>query len=108
MIKLDCLGYSTHGCHVTVCMTQPVNEDAGACMQVRDMTGTGAVMKRRIKEGTGQFPMDCPMEDSRLQIHYRFQTLCSVMNMQLCTSSTHVYVTSSAVAGKPGSLHTLQ
>lgn len=50
------------------------------------MTGNGAVMKRRIKEGTGQFPMDCPMEDSRLQIHYRFETLPSMMNMQLCTS----------------------
>ncbi|KAL0030965.1 hypothetical protein WJX79_005290 [Trebouxia sp. C0005] len=39
--------------------------------QVRDMTGNGEVVKRRIKEGTGQFPMDCPMADSRLQIHYR-------------------------------------
>lgn len=48
-------------------------------MQVRDMTGNGAVMKRRIKEGTGQFPMDCPMEDSRLQIHYRFQMLSSII-----------------------------
>ncbi|KAA6416871.1 MAG: peptidyl-prolyl isomerase PASTICCINO1 [Trebouxia sp. A1-2] len=40
-------------------------------MEVRDMTGNGEVVKRRIKEGTGQFPMDCPMADSRLQIHYR-------------------------------------
>ena len=52
------------------------------------MTGNGAVMKRRIKEGTGQFPMDCPMEDSHLQIHYRFQTLSSTVNMQLCTLFT--------------------
>lgn len=36
------------------------------------MTGNGEVMKRRIKEGRGQFPMDCPMADSRLQIHYRY------------------------------------
>lgn len=40
-------------------------------VQVRDLTGNGEVMKRRVKEGTGQFPMDCPIQDSRLRINYR-------------------------------------
>ena len=44
------------------------------------MTGNGEVMKRRIREGTGQFPMDCPMADSRLQIHYRYALLSSIIN----------------------------
>ena len=47
-------------------------------VQVRDMTGNGEVVKRRIKEGTGQFPMDCPMADSRLQIHYRYAGLSTI------------------------------
>ncbi len=42
------------------------------------MTGNGEVMKRRIREGTGQFPMDCPMADSRLQIHYRYALLSCI------------------------------
>ncbi|KAL3145165.1 hypothetical protein ABBQ38_001764 [Trebouxia sp. C0009 RCD-2024] len=39
--------------------------------QVRDLTGKGEVIKRRIREGTGQFPMDCPIQDSKVRIHYR-------------------------------------
>ena len=35
------------------------------------MTGNKEVMKRRLKEGRGQFPMDCPINDSRVKIHYR-------------------------------------
>lgn len=46
-------------------------------MQIRDLTGKGEVIKRRIKEGTGQFPMDCPIQDSKVRIHYR------------CTSAPH-------------------
>ncbi len=42
------------------------------------MTGNGEVMKRRIKEGRGQFPMDCPMADSRLQIHYKYALLSCI------------------------------
>ena len=45
------------------------------------MTGNGEVMKRRVKEGTGQFPMDCPIQDSRLTVHYRYNMFrCINMN----------------------------
>ncbi len=44
------------------------------------MTGNGEVMKRRIREGRGQFPMDCPMADSRLQIHYKYALLSCLTN----------------------------
>ena len=39
-------------------------------MQVRDLTGTGEVTKRRIKEGVGEFPVDCPLEDCAVRVHY--------------------------------------
>ena len=48
-----------------------VHDCAVGMVQVRDMTGRGEVVKRRMREGRGQFPMDCPLDDSRLQIHYR-------------------------------------
>mmetsp|Transcript_33042 Transcript_33042/g.93524 ORF Transcript_33042/g.93524 Transcript_33042/m.93524 type:complete len:596 (-) Transcript_33042:206-1993(-) len=39
-------------------------------VQVRDMTGGGEVIKRRTKEGEGDFPIDCPLEDCQVRIHY--------------------------------------
>jgi hypothetical protein len=39
--------------------------------QVRDMTGTGEVTKRRVREGRGEFPADCPMEDCAVRVHLR-------------------------------------
>lgn len=39
--------------------------------QVRDMTGDGSVVKRIVRKGAGEFPMDCPLEDSRVRVHYR-------------------------------------
>ncbi len=41
-----------------------------ACIQVRDLTGTGDITKRRIKEGVGEFPVDCPLEDCAVRVHY--------------------------------------
>ena len=35
------------------------------------MTGTGEVTKRRIKEGVGEFPIDCPLEDNAVRVHYK-------------------------------------
>lgn len=40
-------------------------------IQVRDMTGDGKVVKRRIRDGRGEFPVDCPVEDSTVRVHYR-------------------------------------
>ena len=28
-------------------------------------------MKRRIRDGIGEFPIDCPIEDSRVWVHYK-------------------------------------
>lgn len=39
--------------------------------QVRDMTGDGGVVKRIARKGEGEFPLDCPLEDSRVRLHYR-------------------------------------
>lgn len=46
------------------------HKQSGA-LQVRDMTGTGEVTKRRVKEGTGEFPVDCPLEDCAVRVHYK-------------------------------------
>ncbi len=35
------------------------------------MTGTGEVTKRRIREGIGEFPIDCPLEDNAVRVHYK-------------------------------------
>lgn len=35
------------------------------------MAGDGKVVKRRIKDGRGEFPIDCPIEDSSVRVHYR-------------------------------------
>lgn len=40
-------------------------------IQVRDMVGDGRLIKRRIRDGKGEFPMDCPLQDSLLCIHYK-------------------------------------
>ncbi|CAN6930004.1 unnamed protein product [Brassica oleracea var. botrytis] len=40
-------------------------------IQVRDMLGDGRLIKRRIRDGRGEFPMDCPLQDSRLSVRYR-------------------------------------
>ena len=40
-------------------------------MQIRDMTGTGEVTKRRIREGVGEFPIDCPLEDNAVKVHFK-------------------------------------
>ena len=38
--------------------------------QVRDMTGRGEVTKRRVVEGVGEFPVDCPLEDCAVRVHF--------------------------------------
>ncbi|XP_010654226.1 peptidyl-prolyl cis-trans isomerase PASTICCINO1 isoform X2 [Vitis vinifera] len=40
-------------------------------IQVRDMLGDGRLIKRRIHDGRGDFPMDCPLHDSLLRVHYK-------------------------------------
>eukprot|EP00268_Persea_americana_P025742 TRINITY_DN2509_c0_g1_i1.p1 TRINITY_DN2509_c0_g1~~TRINITY_DN2509_c0_g1_i1.p1 ORF type:complete len:628 (-),score=137.29 TRINITY_DN2509_c0_g1_i1:676-2559(-) len=40
-------------------------------IQVRDMLGDGRLIKRRIVDGRGDFPMDCPLHDSLLRVHYK-------------------------------------
>ncbi|KAA3455050.1 peptidyl-prolyl cis-trans isomerase PASTICCINO1 [Gossypium australe] len=40
-------------------------------IQVRDMLGDGRLIKRRLRDGKGDFPMDCPLHDSLLRVHYK-------------------------------------
>lgn len=40
-------------------------------IQVRDVLGDGRLIKRRIRDGRGEFPMDCPLQDSFLRVHYK-------------------------------------
>ncbi|KAH8485012.1 hypothetical protein H0E87_026691 [Populus deltoides] len=43
--------------------------------QVRDMLGDGRLIKRRLRDGKGEFPMDCPLQDSLLLVHYKVMLL---------------------------------
>ncbi|WIA33522.1 hypothetical protein OEZ86_006647 [Tetradesmus obliquus] len=43
-------------------------------VQVRDMTGDGSVTKKRLREGHGDFPVDCPLQDTTVRLHYRADT----------------------------------
>ncbi|KAI3474788.1 hypothetical protein Pfo_030047, partial [Paulownia fortunei] len=40
-------------------------------VQVRDVLGDGRLIKRRLRDGRGEFPMDCPLHDSLLHVHYK-------------------------------------
>lgn len=44
-------------------------------IQVRDVLGDGRLIKRRIRDGQGEFPMDCPLQDSQLHVHYKGRLL---------------------------------
>jgi hypothetical protein len=37
-------------------------------LQVRDLTGDGGVVKRREREGRGEFPADCPLADTVVRV----------------------------------------
>ncbi|KFM28310.1 Peptidyl-prolyl cis-trans isomerase PASTICCINO1 [Auxenochlorella protothecoides] len=39
--------------------------------QVRDLTGSGELVKTIMQQGEGVFPVDCPVEDSLIQAHWR-------------------------------------
>lgn len=39
------------------------------------MTGTGEVTKRRLREGVGEFPIDCPLEDNAVKAHFKAYNL---------------------------------
>lgn len=40
-------------------------------MKVRDLHGDGKVIKQRIVDGKGTFPSDCPLQDCKVEIHYK-------------------------------------
>jgi FK506-binding protein 4/5 len=52
------------------------------------MTGTGEVTKRRLKEGDGEFPIDCPLNDTTIRVHYRVRQLALRQQQQQSQSSS--------------------
>ncbi|CAG9467679.1 unnamed protein product [Pedinophyceae sp. YPF-701] len=42
-----------------------------AVKQVRDVFGDGSIVKEKLREGEGDFPMDAPVEDCPARIRYR-------------------------------------
>ena len=53
------------------CLSQVLCSELVTLLQVRDMTGAGEVIKRRVKDGVGEFPADCPIEDCAVSVHLR-------------------------------------
>lgn len=45
------------------------------------------MVKRIVRKGEGEFPMDCPLEDSRVRVHYRCAFLVVVVCMPVCLCS---------------------
>eukprot|EP00210_Caulerpa_lentillifera_P002644 g2526.t1 len=52
-------------------------------IQVRDLYGDGKVMKHRLVDGEGVFPSDCPLQDCRVQIHYKARPLVNFQSSDL-------------------------
>ncbi|KAG1666907.1 hypothetical protein FOA52_005967 [Chlamydomonas sp. UWO 241] len=44
-------------------------------VQLRDLIGDGSAFKKRTVQGAGEFPVDCPVEDTTVRIHYRVRAL---------------------------------
>lgn len=40
-------------------------------VQVRDVYGDASVLKRRLRAGQGEFPVDCPLNDTAVKVQYR-------------------------------------
>ncbi|CAK9151421.1 unnamed protein product [Ilex paraguariensis] len=66
--------------YLTPCHFMPTVEDVEEVhfevelihfIQVRDVLGDGRLIKRRIRDGRGEFPMGCPLHDSLLHVHYK-------------------------------------
>lgn len=51
------------------------------------MVGDGSVVKRRMRQGNGEFPIDCPIEDTTVWLHYRVRRL-DVQPRELLQQST--------------------
>jgi tetratricopeptide (TPR) repeat protein len=49
-----------HGCEWLVTLE--------SCVQVRDLYGDGSLLKRRLAEGEGTFPVDCPIMDCTVRV----------------------------------------
>lgn len=45
-------------------------------VEVRDMTGDCQVIKRKLKHGQGSFPIDAPINDATVTIHYSLYGCC--------------------------------
>jgi hypothetical protein len=56
--------------------------------QVRDLTGDGGAVKRIIKKGRGDFPADCPLEDTQVTAKIRVRPAISKLNRKINSKST--------------------
>ena len=43
-------------------------------LQVRDISGDGAAMKRTLRKGNGEFPVDCPLDDTAVHAAVRVRS----------------------------------
>ncbi|GIM00169.1 hypothetical protein Vretimale_5329 [Volvox reticuliferus] len=51
-------------------------------VQVRDLTGTGEVTKKRLREGQGEFPIDCPLHDTAVRLHFKARPMRLLQSLQ--------------------------
>eukprot|EP00889_Picochlorum_renovo_P007049 jgi/Picre1/34079/NNA_001554.t1 len=56
-------------------------------LQARDLMGDGKTIKRIVCKGTGEFPIDCPMEDTSVSIRTRIRKVGASMWSPLLTEN---------------------
>jgi hypothetical protein len=68
-------------------------------VHVRDVFGDGGVFKRREREGTGEFPADCPIHDCRVRVHFTARLLPPPAE---ASGSSHSHSLEAASPASPG------
>ena len=55
-------------------------------VHARDVFGDGFVVKRREREGPGEFPADCPLKDCRVRVHFRARVVAHAASGETTTT----------------------
>jgi len=55
-------------------------------VQLRDLAGDGTAFKKRVADGDGEFPVDCPVQDTTVRIHYRVAQLALADDASLASA----------------------
>ncbi|PNW88165.1 hypothetical protein CHLRE_01g017200v5 [Chlamydomonas reinhardtii] len=84
------------------CVQVELEVELISMVQVRDMTGTGEVTKKRLREGTGDFPIDCPLNDTTVRLHFKARPFTATATGGAATTTTEAVASVAAAAAAAG------